>query len=204
MSELFSSITPLSVFLGIASIGILFLAITLIFGDLFEHGGDFDHGAEIGHDLSGHEHAGPSFLNTRVISVFITTFGSFGAIGFYAGFGVPLSSLFGLAGGIGLGWVIYVFGRFLYSQEASSEITLTDLLGQTARVTVTIPHGGLGQVCCIIGESQIEKIACSHDGSEIPRSSLVRIEDIQADSIIVRKIEAMEEGSAVDRLFKEP
>ncbi|MBI3951124.1 MAG: NfeD family protein [Acidobacteria bacterium] len=203
MSELFSSVTPLAVFLGIAAVGLLFLAITLILGDLFEHDVGFDHGVEVGHDLGGHDHAGPSYLNTRVISVFVTAFGGFGAIGAYLGFGVLPSSLFGLVGGFALGWVVYVFARFLYSQQASSDLTLSDLLGQTAKVTVTIPRGGLGQVRCVIGESQIEKIACSSDGSEIPFNTMVRIEDIQADAVIVRKVESMEGGSAVDRLLNQ-
>jgi hypothetical protein len=204
MSELFSSVTPLAVFLGIAALGLLFLAVTLIFGDLFEHGADFDHGVEVGHEIGGHDHAGPSFINSRVISVFVTAFGGFGAIGTYLGLRVLPSSLLGFFGGFALGWVVYVFARFLYSQQASSDITASDLLGQTAKVTVTIPRGGLGQVRCVIGESQIEKIACSHDGSEIPVNSLVQIEDIQADSVVVRKADALEGGSAVDRLFDKP
>jgi hypothetical protein len=204
MSDLFSSITPLAVFLGIAAIGLLFLATTLIFGELFEHEAEFDHDVDTDHDLSGHEHDGPSFLSTRVISVFVTAFGGFGAIGTYAGLGVLSSSLLGFAGGLGLGWVVYTFARFLYSQQASSDITLHDLLGQTARVTVAIPRGSFGQVRCVIGETQIEKIARSNDGGEIPFNTLVRIEDIEADSVVVRKADAIEGGSAVDRLFEEP
>lgn len=204
MAEPFSSITPLAVFLGIAALGLLFLATTLIFGEFFEHEADFGHDVDTDHEVGGHEHAGPSFLSTRVISVFVTAFGGFGAIGIYAGFGVLPSSLFGLIGGVALGWVVYVFARFLYSQQASSDITLRDLLGQTAKVTVAIPRGGFGQVRCVIGESQIEKIARSDDGSEISFNTLVRIEDVQADAVVVRKVEAIEGGSAVDRLLKEP
>jgi len=204
MSELFSSITPLGVFLGLAAIGFLFLAISLIFGELFEHGADFDHNVDMDtdHEVGGHEHGGPSFLSTRVLSVFVTAFGGFGAISIYVGLGVLPSSLFGLMGGLGLGWVVYVFARFLYSQQASSDITISDLLGQTANVTVAIPRGGFGQVRCVLGESQIEKIAHSQDGSEIPFNTLVRIEGIQADSVVVRKVEALEGRSAVDRLFE--
>jgi len=202
MLELFASLTPLAVFLGIAAIGFLFLVTTLLLGDFFEHEADFDHDVDTDHDWGGHEDAGPSFLSTRVISVFVTAFGGFGTIGTYAGFGVLPSSLFGLVGGIALGWMVYVFARFLYSQQASSDITLHDLLGQTAKVTVAIPRGGFGQVRCIIGESQIEKIARSTDGREIPFNTLVRIEDIETDSVVVRKVEAIEGGSAVDRLFE--
>jgi hypothetical protein len=201
--------SPLAVFLGIAAIGFLFLAITLMFGE-FEHDMDvghdvdLDHDVHIEHDVGGHEHGGPSFFSSRVISVFVTAFGSVGAIGIYLGFGVLPSSLLGFIGGVGLGWLVYVFGRFLYSQQASSDITMGDLLGQTARVTVAIPRGNFGQVRCVVGETQVEKIACSNDGNEIPFNSLVRIEDVQADTVVVRRLDAIEGGSAVDRLIEGP
>jgi hypothetical protein len=199
----FLLISPLAVFLGIAAVGFLFLAVTWLFGDLFEHDADLDHDFDAGHDIAGHEHGGPSILSTRVISVFITAFGGGGAIGTSLGWGTLASSLLGLAGGTALGWVVYMFARFLYSQQASSDISLHDLLGQPAQVTVAIPRSGLGQVQCLVGETRIEKIARSDDGSEIPLNTLVRIEDTQADVVTVRKIEAMVDKSAVERLLEE-
>ena len=65
-----SSVNAYTVFVAIAVIGFAFLLIALVFGeifDFFDHDLDFDHG-------------GPGVLSSRVIAVFITAFGAFGAI----------------------------------------------------------------------------------------------------------------------------
>ena len=71
MPEFLSNITPLIVFLGIAALGFLFLLISLVVGDIFDSFG-FDTGLDVD---------GQGFLDSRVISVFVTAFGGFGAIG---------------------------------------------------------------------------------------------------------------------------
>jgi membrane protein implicated in regulation of membrane protease activity len=179
MLELLSQISAVSVFLGIAAIGFLFLLISLIFGEIFDH---FDFGHGFDHDLG---HGGPGFFSTRVLSVFITAFGGFGAISVYQGFGILPSSFFGFAGGVVLASVIYFFARFLFGQQASSATNAADLVGRTAEVTVSIPSGGVGQVRCLVGESMMDKIARTRDGSAIPYHSLVKIEEIIGDSAIV-------------------
>lgn len=201
MLELFSGVTPLMIFLGITAIGFCYLVISLVIGDWVDHDADLDHDVATDHSLTGGGHEGPSFVNSRVISVIITAFGALGAIATYAGVGVLVSSLCGLIGGLALGWLVYAFGRFLYSQQASSEISVHDLLGQLATVTVTIPRNGLGQVRCVVGESVIEKIARSDDGSEIPFSTLVRIDDIQPDFVVVRRADVIDAEFTVGRLF---
>lgn len=175
MWEWFSQISALSVFLAIAALGFLFLLATLIFGEVFEHA-DIDHGLD---------HDGPGLFNTKVISVFITAFGGFGAIGVSQGLGTFASAMIGMAGGVLLGAVVYFFARLLYSQQASSVISSSDLVGRTAQVTVAIPTSGFGQVRCLVGESLVEKIARSREGFEIPYNSLVRIEAIAGDGVIV-------------------
>ncbi len=179
MLELVSQISAVSVFLGIAAIGFLFLMISLVFGEIFDH---FDFGHGFDHDLG---HGGPGFFSTRVLSVFITAFGGVGAISVYQGYGILASSFFGFAGGVVLAGVIYFFARFLFAQQASSATTATDLVGRTAEVTVSIPGGGVGQVRCLVGESMIDKIARTRDGAAVPHHSLVKIEEIVGDFAIV-------------------
>ena len=186
MSELLSQISAVSVFLGIAAIGFLFLLISLVFGEIFDH---FDFGHDLDHDLS---HGGPGFLSTRVLSVFVTAFGGFGAIGVYQGLGVLPSSFIGFAGGLVLASVIYFFARFLFSQQASSATSEADLVGRTAEVTVSIPGGGVGQVRCLVGESMVDKVARTRDGSAVPFHSLVKIEEIVGESAIVRPLSGSE------------
>jgi hypothetical protein len=174
-------------FLAIGAIGFLFVLISFLFGEIFE---SLDFGHDFDHDVA---HEGPGIFSARVISIFITAFGGFGAIAVSKGVGTLASSVIGLGGGIALGALVYFFARFLYSQQASSDITTEDLIGRTAQVVIAIPAGDAGQVRCIVGESMIDKIARSRDGSAIPHNSLVRIEDVTGESVIVTLLPAVGE-----------
>jgi membrane protein implicated in regulation of membrane protease activity len=175
--EFLANITPLIVFLLIAGIGFVFLLISLVVGDLFDSFG-MDTGLDSGVD-------GHGFLDSRVLSVFITAFGGFGAIGIQMGLGIVASSLIGLAGGVVLGGLVSIFARFLYKQQSSSSVTTAQLVGRTAQVIVSIQPNNLGQVSCRIGEERVEKLARSKDGREIKAGSIVRVDEIAGDSLIV-------------------
>src|SRR5687767_1693884 len=98
----------LTVFLLIGGIGFAFLLISLVVGDIFEMlGGSADLG-DAGVDFG--------FLDSRVLAVFVTAFGGFGAIAAQMGLGAVLSSLVGLLGGVIFAAVVSVFGRFLIGQ----------------------------------------------------------------------------------------
>jgi hypothetical protein len=170
------------VFLGIAAVGFLFLVISFLFGELFGHGDVGAHGG----DVHGDTH-GIGFFNTRVVSVFITAFGGFGAIGIHLGYRTEISTLIGLVGGAVFGGIIYAFASFLYSQQASSGTLVGELVGLTAEVSVAIPKGGLGQVRCSIGENVIEKLARTVDGEAIPANTSVKVESIAGETLLVRR-----------------
>ncbi len=177
MPEFLSSISPLMVFLAIAAIGFIFLLVSLVVGDIFDSLG-FDAGLDGGAD-------GHGFLDSRVISVFITSFGGFGAIGIQMGLGIVASSLIGLASGVVLGGLVSIFGRFLYKQQSSSSVGTAQLIGRTAQVIVSIAPGSLGQVSCRIGEERVEKLARAKDNREIKAGAMVRVDEIAGDSVIV-------------------
>ena len=120
--SLLPALNAFSVFLAIAAVGFLFLLVSLVFGEIFDH---FDAGLD--HDLG---HGGPGFFSSRVLSVFITAFGCVGAIATHYGFGPVPSSAFGLISGLVFGGAVYVFARFLFQQQASSDVLSTDLVGQ--------------------------------------------------------------------------
>jgi hypothetical protein len=173
-----------AIFLGIAAIGFFFLIFSLLFGEFLGHA-DLD-----GHDADFHgEIHGVSFFSTRVLSVFVTAFGGFGAIGIHLGYGVGASTGMGLAGGLFFGAIIYLFAAFLFSQQASSDVRQSDLVGKTAQVSVAIPRAGLGQVRCVLGENALEKIARSADGEEIPVNTSVTIQAIVGETCVVRRAE---------------
>ncbi len=181
MSEWLSNVSAFVVFLSIAGVGFLFLLISLIFGELFEF---FDHDADFDH---GMEHGGPSFFSTRVLSVFITAFGGVGAIGVRYGLSTGMASLAGFGSGLALGSLIYAFARFLYGQQASSDMSVQDLVGHTGRIVVTVPAGGVGQIRLQIGEMLVDKIARSHDGQPIPENAVARVDEVLGETVVVRR-----------------
>ena len=173
------TLNAFSVFLVIAGVGFLFLLVSLVFGEIFDH---FDAGLD--HDLG---HGGPGFFSSRVLSVFITAFGCVGAIATNYGLGPVPSSLLGLVSGLVFGGGVYAFARFLYGQQASSDVLAKDLVGQSARVVVTIPSGGVGQVRCRVGEELIDKVARARDGASIPEHTTVRVEEVLGEVVIVSR-----------------
>jgi hypothetical protein len=182
LAEFLSQISAFSVFLAIAALGFLFLLVSLIFGEVFEHlGMDADH--SIDHDLS---HGGPSFFSGRILRVFITAFGGFGAVDTHYGLGVLPASGVGFGSGVLFASVIYVFARFLYGQQASTQLQSSDIVGQPARVTVAIPANGVGQVRCQVGEEVVDKVARTHDGSPVPANAIVKVEQVLGEIVIVR------------------
>lgn len=168
-----------TVFLAIAAVGFLVLILSLFFGGIFDH---FDGG------LDGHmDHGGPGFFSTRVVSVFVTAFGAFGAIATSYGLSPLVASSIGFVGGLMLATPIFLFARFLYGQQASSESRTSDLVGQMGRVIVTIPAGGVGQVRCRVGEELIDKVARARQGDVIPENTPVRVEEVLGELVVVTR-----------------
>lgn len=183
MPELLQQPSAFLIFLGLAALGFGVLIISLVFGELFDflaHDADFDHG-------------GPSFLSSRVLSVLVTAFGGLGAIGINAGMSIAASSAMGFAGGVACAGVVYWFARFLFSQQATTMVTTTDLVGRTARVVVSIPASGVGQVRCQSGEELIDKVARSRTGEAISENSLVTIDQVLGEIVIVQPLKSSSE-----------
>lgn len=168
----------MTIFLIVGGIGFLFLLVSLVVGDVFE-----SLGFDVGVDLDASHDFG--ILDSRVIAVFLTALGGVGAICTAIGYGAIASTLLGLLGGVILGAIVFYFGKFLYSQQASSSVGNEHLLGRQAQVVVGIKPDQLGQISCRVGDERIEKLARTADGEEIKAGQLVRIESIGSDSVIV-------------------
>jgi hypothetical protein len=180
--SLLVGLSAFSIFLAIAGVGFLFLIVSFIFGEVFGHADLGGHDADVHGDIHG-----VSFLSTRVLSVFVTAFGGFGAIGVHLGYRTEISTAIGLAGGIFFGGIIYLFASFLFSQQASSDVRVSELIGRTAQVSVAIPAGGLGQIRCAMGEGVVEKLARTVDGGAILANTSVKIESIAGETVLVRR-----------------
>lgn len=183
-----TELTALTIFLIIGGIGFLFLLISLLMGDLFD-------AFQIDLDLDTNGDFG--LFDSRVISVFLTAFGFVGALTLQFELGGFLGVLFGLVSGIVLGALVFAFGYFLHSQQASSSVGDQDLLGRTAQVVVGIKPGSVGQISCLIGDERVEKIARTSNGEAIEAGKTVFIEEITGDAFIV----SLEDDKRNYRLF---
>ena len=172
----FLPISAFTVFLAIAAVGFIYLIVAAMFGEIFDF---FDHDVDMDH--------GPGILSSRVIAVFITTFGGIGALGVHYGLSPVVASLLGALAGFGFAGLMAVLGRFLYKQQASSDVIASDLLGQTCRVIVGIPANGIGQIRCRVGEELVDKIAQSKDGSAIAENATVRVESVLGETVVVTR-----------------
>jgi hypothetical protein len=176
MTEILQQSSAFLVFLGLAATGLVVLVLSLVFGELF----DFLH-----HEIDADFDSGPSFLSSRVLSVLVTAFGAIGAMATNAGMSIPVASAAGFAGGTACAAVVYWFARFLYGQQATSMTTGADLMGKTGRVVVGIPKAGVGQVRCKAGEELIDKVARSRSGEAIAENTIVVIEEVLGEIVIV-------------------
>ena len=170
-------LSAFTVFLAVCAVGFLFLVLALVFGglfDFFETDHDFDTG-------------GPGFFSSRVMAVFVTAFGGFGAVATYYGLGPVPASLVGFGSGIVFGGAIYALARVLYNQQASTEVRAGDLVGAIGRVVIGIPPGGVGQIRVRLGEELMDKIARTRDGMAIAENTSVQIEEVLGETVIVKK-----------------
>ena len=181
-------------YVAIAAIGLLFLLAMLFVGEIF--GGDHDAHFEVhGHDVGDHGH-GPSIFSARIMAAFLTAFGAGGAIARYFGLSHLSSSGVGIVAGVLLAGIVYQFAKLLYSQQASSEIRMNNLVGCTAEVTVGIPEGGVGQISITIAGERSTHIARSSEGKPIGTGSEVVVTGLRGDSVIVERAGRPAQGAS--------
>lgn len=171
------------VFIILACLGFFFLVVSLIFGEIF----DFAHEVAVEHDISlDHGELGaPSIFSSRIIAAFITGFGASGAIASYYGQAWLGSSLIGLGFGLVAGAFVYAVVSFMYRQQAGSGVSMAEMVGMSATVSVAIPSDGFGQITLIIKGSQVEHFARSRNSQAIPHGTSVKIEQFIGDRFVV-------------------
>ncbi len=173
---------------AIGAFGLLFLLIMLFVGEIF--GGDHEIHAEtdVGHADIGHDGGGgPSIYSARIIASFLTAFGVGGVLARYYNLSHPVSTGIGVVSGVLLASVVYQFARLLYSQQASSEVRMSSLVGQTAEVTIGIPERGVGQVTVTVAGERSMHIARPADGRPIAPGTEVVITALRGDSVLVER-----------------
>ncbi len=175
------------IFAAIGAFGLLFLLVMLFFGgDHDLHVGEMDGGHDVSHAADGE--GGPSIFSSRIMASFVAAFGFGGTIGRYLEFGYPVSSAFGIVSGVVLASIVLKFAQILYSQQASSEVKMTSLVGMTAEVAIAIPEGHLGQISLSAAGERSMHIARSRDGKAIPQGTSVVIRELRGDYVVVERM----------------
>jgi membrane protein implicated in regulation of membrane protease activity len=171
------------IYAALAGFGVLLLLSMLLVGELFGGDHELSHEMVVGHDID--HSGGPSIFSTRIIAAFITAFGVGGVVGRYYGLSHPLSSGIGVVFGVVMSTAVYQFAKILYSQQASSELHMSNLVGTSAEVSVAIPANGVGQVVVQSRGERTEHIARGAGGAAIARGTQVTITSVGGDSITV-------------------
>jgi len=183
----------MAVFLIIAFGGLLLLLVAAVFGG--EHGlGDHDIGD---HDLADHDvgdhgmdHAGgPSPFSLRIISLFLAVFGSTGAIAFHATTSYWWGTGTGMCGGLAGGYLGLMLMRFFYSQQATSSVGGSDVVGKVGQVKTAIPAGGVGQVSVVVKDQRFYPMARCKGSEGIEEGAAVKILEYLGDSVTVERVE---------------
>jgi membrane protein implicated in regulation of membrane protease activity len=203
LSGIFQHLDKVLTFWTFLAIGIaasLFVIVTLVMGEVGEMFGgdhDFDHGGHEGtpdHDLGvGHtsDMAGlkaPHLFSFRIIITFVSGFGLVGAIASWAGSSILASCTYGVIAGLVMAGLMYVFVSYLASQQASINISDSDMLNKEAQVVVKIPPDAVGQVQFNTTTGTMTKLAMSIDHTEIPEGAVVKIEKITGQTAFVSRV----------------
>jgi len=181
------------IYAGIAILGVVLLLSMLLIGELFGGDHEISHEMAAGHDVDSG--GGPSIFSTRIIAAFLTSFGVGGIVGRYYDLSHPVSSGIGVVAGVLMSSVVYQFAKILYSQQASSELRMTGLVGTKAEVSVAIPPNGVGQVVVYNRGERTEHIARSAGGAPIGRGAPVTIASIGGDAVTVTPVTTADGGS---------
>ena len=153
------------------------------------------HAAEMGHEayaMPGAEQQmpGASLFNTITVSTFLAFFGIAGLGGVWGlqlrplasvAFALPTAML--IAGG-----QFALFVKVFVKAQASSEATMSDVLGCEADVLTSIPADRMGQISYVIKGSRYNVPAVSEDGKDIARGTRVYVVNVKGNAFVVRPL----------------
>lgn len=169
------------VFATIGIFGFAILLLSLLFGHDHDH--DFsDHDHDGAHDGD----KGPSIFSVKMLAIVMVGFG-------IAGFGISAgtdwsmlaASLCGIGGAVVMGFLGYTVIKTIWSQQASSTITKSDIIGAVGRLIDAIGKDSVGQVACNVRGREDTYMAKTEDGHAIPLGATVKIIDKVGQYVIV-------------------
>jgi membrane-bound ClpP family serine protease len=171
------------IFLIIFGVGLSLTLLAFLIGEIFDLA-----------DIGGSDSLGgdPSPFSSRVIFVFMTAFGGVGFIGQSAGWGIPLSALAGVVGGLAVaGGTFFLIILPMSRQQGSVKFSLEDLIDLEGEVVDDIPAGGTGRVAFLPPGTgtRVSRAARSQNGAHIPPGTVVRVVHVGPSSVTVTPAE---------------
>lgn len=174
---------------AIAGGAVLVLRLILLVAGL-DHGDAAD-AAEVSIDIDndgvmdGHGGSGVNFLSMQSIAGFFTMFGLVGMGLLQVGASDPLSLVGALAAG---GFTAWATGMIFFSMrrlQSEGTLVISNAVGQTGRVYLTIPEKGTGVVSVTVQGALRTLDAVSEHGKRIPTDSIVKVVGVTAGKILV-------------------
>jgi membrane protein implicated in regulation of membrane protease activity len=144
----------------------------------FDHASSFDHGS-----------VGVSPLSPITIASFTSSFGGLGLVATQL-LRLPdsISLVFAIGGATFItAGMFLLYGKVLIAGQGSSEVRMADISGTTAEVIIPVPENGLGQVAFVARGTRTTRSARSADGQPIPRGTIVTIQAVAGNTVIVRR-----------------
>lgn len=179
------------IFVAIMAIGVTYLLISIVLGDLI----DSDIDAEVDSALDGFDSDASEArgLSCSVISTFLAGFGSVGLLGSLSGFPLILSIIAGIVFGVILGRSLTAVLRYVMRQQSNDLLTIDVLIGSLARITVDIPAGQTGEA--LVESDTLIKYAAKAVSDEVAlkKGDFVEIMDVKNGRIYVKKKHHLED-----------
>lgn len=199
-----------SFFLGCFAFGALFTLISALFGGLGEaahagHLGEAGHAGHTGELVPAGHHGGVGewlmgFFSLSALVAFLTWFGAAGYLLLkYAAWTLMLTLPVAAVAGIGGGGIIVSVLRWIRRGDRPMRAEDYRLEGTVARVSVSIPENGVGEIVFSLAGTRRNEAARALEGTAIAGGEEVVVTHYDRGVAIVQPVRALLESDA-DRL----
>jgi membrane protein implicated in regulation of membrane protease activity len=140
-------------------------------------------------DVHAHGDSGAQALTVQGISTFLTMFGAVGYTLFHGGvLAGALAIVAGLAGGIFAMWFMHRIFRTMLRLQSSGTVNIFAAVGSEGTVYLTVGKDG-GRVQIDFANRLREFDAISADGAAIPTGTPIRVQGVEANTLVVAPVE---------------
>ena len=197
-----SSLVPW-LFASVMLVGVIYMLVSLIFGELTEIGGDLDldmdmdfdmdmdmdmHLDAVHLDLHGDTSAAGEGLHIgcAAVAAFLASFGAMGLVGTLSGVSLIGSLVGATVLGLLIGRLVVAAIAYLKKQESTRVSSEQELIGRVARITINSAAGKVGEA--MIEAEQLLKFPVKEiNDAALHRGDKVNVVDINGGTLLVEK-----------------